>query len=103
MIYLAVVVMTLLGAIASISLKQSTLIPKKINKYFFLGGTLYFVSAIINVMVLRHLPYAIVLPMTSLTSIWTMGLAHLCFKEAITKRKVVGLVSIVIGVIVLVL
>lgn len=103
MIYLCVLLMTVLGAFASISLKQSTITKKRGKQYVLLGGFLYVLSAIINVFVLKFLPYAVVLPLTSLTYIWSTVLAVYFFGEKITIRKILGLLSIMIGVIMLVI
>lgn len=65
-------------------------IIKNINLY--IGAGIYLVSAVLNIIVLCYLDYSVVLPLTSLTYIWTMILSYMILKEQITKRKVVGVV-----------
>ncbi|MBE5826429.1 MAG: hypothetical protein E7307_07295 [Butyrivibrio sp.] len=60
------------------------------------NDSLYFLSAIINIWVLRYLDYSVVLPLTSFTYMWTMFLSYLIHKEKITKRKVAGVILVLI-------
>lgn len=98
-----VIIMTLLGSIASLYLKKASgahgilSLLKNINLY--IGAILYFISAIINIIILRKLDYSVVLPLTSLTYIWTMLLSSSILKERITRRKIVGVFLILIGAI----
>ena len=101
--YALLIVMTMLGAVASLFLKKASgsgnilKLIKNIN--FYIGGFLYFASALVNIVVLKHLDYSIVLPLTSITYIWTMLLSYIILCEKITKRKIGGIVFIVIGAI----
>jgi drug/metabolite transporter (DMT)-like permease len=105
LIYVYLVIMTLIGAFAAFSLKKAVradgfrLLLNNINLY--IGGSLYFISALINVYVLKFLPYSVVLPMTSITYIWTMILAFVLLKEQISTKKIIGLALIIIGAIAL--
>jgi drug/metabolite transporter (DMT)-like permease len=56
-------------------------------------------SAVMNIYVLKSLRYTVVLPMTSLTYIWTMVLSGIILKEQITKRKLAGICLILLGAI----
>lgn len=101
-IYFAILlIMTILGSVASLFLKKASgsdgilAIIKNINLY--IGACIYLVSAMLNIIVLRYLDYSVVLPLTSLTYIWTMILSYMILKERFTKRKVVGVVLILIG------
>ena len=67
---------------------------KNINLY--VGGFLYLLSAVINIWVLKWLDYSVVLPLTSLTYIWTMVLAYLILKEKITRGKFIGNLIIIV-------
>ena len=71
MLYVSLVLMTLLGAVASLLLKKAcvNLNVRYIyrNGWFFGGGGLYFVTALMNIALLRYLDYSVVLPFTSLT------------------------------------
>ncbi len=67
------------------------------NKYLYLGGILYFLSGLLNIFVLKYLPYTTVLPLTSITYIWTLILANRFYGESITKNKIIGICLIIIG------
>ena len=104
MVYLCLLVlMTILGSAASLFLKKASgaagikeLIQ---NKNVYTGGGLYVTAAIINIYVLRYLDYSTVLPVTSLTYIWTMILSCFILKEKMTIQKAIGAIGIVLGVI----
>ncbi len=101
--FILLLIMTLLGAFASLFLKKTSEadsffgLLQNINLY--IGGSLYFISAVLNVFILRYLDYSVVLPLTSLTYIWTMILSYMILKEKITKKKIAGVVLILIGAI----
>ena len=99
--FVALIIMTILGSVASLFLKKASStggllsMIKNVNLYF--GGFLYLVSAVLNIWLLRYLDYSVVLPLTSLTYIWTMVLSYLILKEKITIKKICGVVLILIG------
>ena len=99
--FLCLLVMTLLGSVASLFLKKASgrdgifAMIKNINLY--IGGFLYLASAVMNIWILRYLDYSVVLPLTSLTYIWTMILSYFILKEKISKKKIVGVLLILIG------
>jgi len=95
------ILMTLLGSIASLFLKKASgdagikeLIK---NKNVYAGGCLYLMAAFMNIYVLRYLAYSTVLPLTSLTYVWTMILSIFVLKEKMTIRKAIGAIGIVAG------
>lgn len=94
-------VVTLLGAVASLFLKKASgvegLAALLKNTNFYIGGFLYFLSAVLNIYVLRYLDYSVVLPLTSFTYIWTMVLSYRILKEKITGKKIMGVVLILAG------
>ncbi|MFR2167688.1 MAG: hypothetical protein ACLS5W_07540 [Coprococcus sp.] len=47
---------------------------------------MYLVSALLNIYVLRYLDYSVVLPLTSVTYIWTMVISYFILKEKISKK-----------------
>lgn len=100
--YVILLLMTLVGSIASYYLKKSSNASElKIllsNKYFYLGGGLYFISALMNIYVLKYLEYSVVLPLTSITYIWTMLISYKKLNEKITKKKIIGICVILLGV-----
>ena len=99
--YLCILFMTLMGSVAALFLKKASGIDNVkqmiFNPNLYIGGLLYLLSSVLNIWLLRHLDYSVVLPLTSLTYIWTMVLSHFILKEMITIRKIVGIILILIG------
>lgn len=98
-----VLLMTILGAVASLFLKRASesgefLVVLK-NGKLYIGGFLYLSSAVLNILLLRHLDYSVVLPLTALTYVWTMLLSHAVLKERITSRRVSGIALILFGLV----
>ena len=79
--FICLLIMTVLGSVASLFLKKASgtdgilAMIKNVNLY--IGGFLYLASAILNIWLLRYLEYSVVLPLTSLTYIWTMVFSFL--------------------------
>lgn len=96
-------IMTILGSVASLFLKKASEtngiieLVKNINLY--IGAGLYLTSAVLNIIILQHMDYSVVLPLTSLTYIWTLILSYMILKEKITMKKMVGVALILIGAI----
>lgn len=103
LLYACLLVMTFMGAVASLFLKRASSSDglKKLifNPNLYAGGFLYLGSAILNIWVLRYLDYSVVLPLTSLTYIWTMVLSYLVLKEKISGKKMAGVALILLGAI----
>lgn len=101
MIYILLILMTLLGAIASYFLKNAaihtSLLSAFKDKYLYLGGFLYFISAILNIFILVYLDYSVVFPLTSLTYIWTLLISKKFLSEKINKQKILGICFIILG------
>ena len=101
--YVFLVIMTFLGAVASLFLKKASssksILDLIKNKNIYIGGFLYLSSAILNIYLLKLLEYSVVLPMTSITYIWTMVLSYFILKEKISKKKIIGVISIILGVV----
>ena len=102
MIYFAMILcMTLMGAVASIFLKRASgsdgFLQLLLNRNLYIGGFLYLAAAAINIVVLRYLDYSVVLPLSSVTYIWTMVLSYRILQETITKKKILGVVCIELG------
>lgn len=99
--YLLLVLMTLSGVIAFLFLEKASGSEKIIymlkNINLYIGGGLYLISALLNIFVLRYLDYSVVLPLTSITYVWTMIILYLILKESITKRKIAGVALILVG------
>lgn len=103
LLYVQLLLMTVIGAFGGFSLKKANsatsfwMILQSL--WFYLGGILYIASALINIYVLKYLPYSTVLPLTSITYIWSFILSYKFFSEKITKYKCIGIVMIIIGAI----
>ena len=101
--YFLIFVMTFLGSVASLFLKKASssveisILLKNWNLYA--GGVLYVISALINIYVLKFLPYSVVLPLTSITYIWTMLLSYIFLKEKVHSKKIIGVFVILFGAI----
>ena len=101
--YIVLVIMTIFGSVASLFLKKASgsngLINMLKNINLYIGGFLYVSSAVLNIWLLKILDYSVILPLTSLTYIWTMFLSYFILKEKITVKKIVGVCLILIGAI----
>lgn len=99
--YFMIIIMTLMGATASLFLKKASIsngiLDMIKNPNLYIGGFIYVASAGINIYILRFLNYSVVLPMTSITYIWTMILSSSILKEKISRRKIFGVGLIVMG------
>lgn len=103
MIYLLLIFMTFLGAVAAYFLKRAAVhnnlsITFK-DKYLYFGGILYFISALLNIYILKYLDYSTVFPMTSITYIWTFLLSLKLLHEKINGKKILGVFCIFLGAI----
>ena len=106
MIYILVVIMTFVGSCGAYFFKKSadradSVIGLFRTPVFYLGGTLYVVSALMNVVLLRYMDYTVLYPMTALTYIWSLLISKKFLGERITEKKVFGIISICIGVVLL--
>ncbi len=99
--YLLIIIMTLVGSVASLLLKRTSdsnsICDYFRNKYLYIGIGLYLLSSVLNIIVLRRMQYSVVLPLTSLTYVWTMIFACYFLGEKITSRKILGVVCIFAG------
>ena len=103
-LYVCLFVMTLMGSVASLFLKRASgsdgIRSLILNVNLYIGGFLYLASAVLNIWLLRFMDYSVVLPLTSLTYVWTMILSYMILKEKITLRKVAGVVCILVGAVI---
>lgn len=76
---------------------QKGIIYLLFNKNLYFGGVFYCLGAILNIIALKRLPYTVVLPISSITYVWTMVFSYFLLRENITFRKVVGVILIIIG------
>ena len=93
--------MTFMGSAASLFLKKTSgstgILALAKDKNLYLGGFLYLAAAVLNIWLLRYLDYSVVLPLTSLTYVWTMILSKLFLNEKITGRKMAGVLLLLAG------
>ena len=111
LLYVLIIGGTVLGAFASYKFKGASALFTGVNmqsvsalahdKRFILGVVLYLIAAANNIFILRYMDYSIILPMASLTYIWTMIIAFRLLGESITKRKILGVAAIIIGAVLL--
>lgn len=106
--YSFIFLMTILGSVASLFLKQASESFRGENigavavnmlktPSLYAGGALYLVASVLNIYVLRVLDYSSVLPLSAFTYVWTMFLARLRFGEKLTGRKMAGVLLVVVG------
>lgn len=101
--YILLIAMTMLGAVASFFLKRASghdnICGYLFDANLYIGGILYLASAVLNIIVLRKLDYSLVLPLTSITYIWTMVISYMFLKESISRKKFIGVAMIIFGAI----
>lgn len=93
---------TLMGAFGGFFFKKASEGKKNIllvafSPYLYLGGGLYSGAALLNIQLLKILKYTVVLPLTSITYIWTLFISYFLLKEKITIRKMTGILFIIAG------
>ncbi|MCR3760936.1 EamA family transporter [Clostridium felsineum] len=98
-----IIIMTLLGSFGGFCFKKSTsggtIVSILTNKFLYIGGFLYVSAALTNIYALKYMPLSVVMPMSSITYIWSMIISRIILHEKITKFKITGLTLIIIGVI----
>lgn len=106
MIYLAVLLMTLVGAAGAFFLKGGMDRVDSLASLFktpriYLGGCFYLAGAALNILLLRRLPYSVLYPMTAITYVWSMALSAAFLGERVTRRKLTGVALVLAGVLIL--
>ncbi|MBR9702920.1 EamA family transporter [Candidatus Woesearchaeota archaeon] len=105
----AMIGITLIGAFGAFFFKKSSehfsLNPFKLIKdwHFILAASLYAVSSIGYVSLLKVEQLSILYPLASFQYIWAAILGALLLGEKITKRKMLGMSIIMIGIILMAL
>lgn len=100
------IVLLLMGMCASFAscfLKKATENCKSIlgiikQPLLYAGMGLYVLSALLNIYLLKVLPYSVVVPLGSLTYIWTLFISNKLLGERIAKHQVIGIAVILVGV-----
>ena len=106
MIYLAVLAMTLIGAMGAFFLKAGMDRVDSLPALFrtpqiYLGACFYLAGAGLNILLLRQLDYSVLYPMTAVTYVWSMLLSAAFLGESLTRRKLIGVAAVVLGVAIL--
>lgn len=103
MIYFFVLLMTLAGSLGAFFFKRST--EKMTGMFsllraptFYLGGCLYVLGALMNVVLLRFMDYTVLYPMSAITYIWSLVISNRFLDEKVTRKKVLGIALICLGV-----
>lgn len=103
MTFIILLIMTAAGSIGSILLKKATncnnILKILFSKSFIIGCLIYFLGCLLNILLLKYLDYSEVLPLTSITYIWTLLFARIFLKEEINFKKVLGVGCIFVGAI----
>ena len=102
----AFIAMAFIASFASYFLKKASSgegskLKILLSPFFYLGGILYVVSSCLSIVLMQFLPYAIILPLGSLTYVWTMFISRWLLHEEISKRKLIGITVIICGVVLL--
>ena len=108
LIIFLVLLMTLCGTFGAFFFKRAVTVLEKIDmKHFikillcpwlYIGGFLYVIGGIFNILLLRKLDYSIVYPMSSLTYVWTMFSSFFLLKEPLNAKKIIAVSLIIIGI-----
>lgn len=93
------ILMTLLGALGGVFFKLLSSPDRNKRLCFLIGGFFYGLGAILNIILLRELPYTVVFPANALTYIWAIIFARWFFKEKIGVFKIAGIGCIFLGII----
>ncbi|MCA1032193.1 EamA family transporter [Bacillus timonensis] len=104
---LLLLMMTMLGALGGFFFKKASSHLRGRFSTFILflgiGGGFYVIGALLNIYLLKQLPYIIVFPLTSVTYFWSLLLSSFWLHERITRRKVWGILFILMGCLLLTL
>ena len=99
-------VFTLLGAFGGYFFKKAAsesrgIVRIALSPYLYAGGLCYVSGALLNILLLRELRYTVVLPLTSITYVWTLVISRILLKEKVTYRKLSGVAFIILGAVLL--
>ena len=96
-----IIVMTMMGSLGGFFFKKCTaggsLIEVIRSRFLYLGGLFYVISAFMNIWVLKYLPYSVVMPLCSITYIWSLTLSCVLLGEKFSVRKLIGIAAILAG------
>ena len=100
---------TLLGAAGQILMKlganalgpSNSALAMLLTPSIFFGYVLYGLMTVLFVFALRNEELSILYPIISLTYVWVAGLSVVFFREALSALRILGVLTIVLGVTVL--
>lgn len=100
------IIFTLFGAVGGFCFKKATensngIVGIILSPFLYVGGGFYVLGALLNIVLLKYLNYTIVLPLTSITYVWTLLIAYFFLKESISRRKIIGVTLIIAGAVLL--
>lgn len=103
MVYAGVFLMTFIGSLGAVFFKKSTENMRGVfsllrQPSFYLGGFLYVSAAMLNVVLLRVMDYTVLYPMSAVSYIWSVIISCCFLGETITKKRVIGLALVIVGV-----
>jgi drug/metabolite transporter (DMT)-like permease len=102
-----IIIGTFFTSIGQILLKKSsTTIVRSIkvnltNYILLLGVGVYFISMLFNIYALKGAELTVLVPITSLSYVWTILLSLFIFKESMNKYKWVGLFVVLFGIVII--
>ncbi|WP_100487518.1 EamA family transporter [Sporolactobacillus pectinivorans] len=101
------IIMTMFGSLGGYFFKRCTMKGIGLSMYFLvnlgIGGIFYVSGALLNIWLLKMLPYTIVYPLTAITYIWTLVFSYFFLREKINRRKISGVLLILLGACLLVI
>jgi drug/metabolite transporter (DMT)-like permease len=101
--YGILVIMGFLAAISSyffkVSISRNVFKDLLLCKYLYAGIFLYVIAALLNVYLLQVMPYSVVVPLCSITYIWTLLVSFKLLGEKISLKKIFGVATILVGAI----
>ena len=100
--YLMILPMTIISSFGAFLLKKATIGNKSLfdlllNKFFYIGGFLYFFAMVLNIIVFTKVPYSVVTPLGTITYAWTLIISYKFLNEKITAKKLLGVIFIISG------
>lgn len=89
--------MTWCGALGGVFFKHYAMGRRKMH--LLTGAMFYGAGALVNIYLLKHLPYTIVMPANALTYVWALLLAKRVFKESVGAVRMTGVAFIIAGLV----
>ena len=105
--FLLVLAATIIGSFGALFFKMASGSLKRnfisflINKFLYIGGSLYALSTVFFIPALKYGDLSFVYPMTSLTYVWVTLLSIKFLGEKVTYQKIIGIASIICGIIII--